>query len=101
MDTHGPQCVCRGVSVGSRRVHPWETLGGNAWPKANETERAQVAALLERYAERPNWTVPELAEFYDCREWQIRQARYLAICGGYLTKEGRGFAVTEKEVTNA
>lgn len=83
--------------MGSRRVYAWETLDGCGlpWDKANERERAQALAMVERYAGDGPHSAPELAESFECREWEIRQARWLAIASGLLARNGRGgFKVT-------
>ncbi|WP_459976130.1 hypothetical protein [Nocardioides pyridinolyticus] len=69
---------------------------GDPWSNANETERLQALALVERYGDEAEWTTAGLAEFYGTTEAPIRNARWLAVTAGLLVKSRGRWNVTDK-----
>ncbi len=106
-----PTCERRTRPLARHYVRPvvdgWRVIGGgdpaSPWIKANDAERLQALALVERYADADDWTAERLADFYACAEHLIRNARWLAVVSGLLERTGDRFTVTDngrKELTN-
>ena len=88
------------ITTRTTPVWGWATLvpTGDPWSAANVSERAEAVAVTAVYADAESpISAARLSELFQTRPWRTRQARWLAMQGGLIVRQGRDlYAVTPK-----